>query len=1058
MEAPLDAEDVKMETDNQAAELQGKAQEIDHAKIESDVAALRQLAKQGKAQEAVDGLLNIEKQQRVAEDVVGTKMACTAILEIYFEARDWKQVQEYVQLLSKRRGQLKQAVQSMVRQAMGYIPQTPDQATRVELIKTLQTLTEGKIYVEIERARLTKQLAKMKEEEGNIQEAAEILQEVPVETFGAMAKSEKVAYILEQVRLCLDRKDFVRAQILSKKISPRAFAEQKKKGEQEGEIGIEGTAIEAPEEGTPSLEELKLQYYAAMIRYYASMRYSLGTPSLEELKLQYYAAMIRYYSHMHDYLEICRCYRAVYETPSVQQDAGRWKEVLQKICWYVVLAPTDSHQITLLTNTLADKRLDELKPYKELLQQFDNKEVVWWSAISGQYAGEMDAHADIFAGEDGQRRRDDFKLRVIEHNILVVSKYYRRITMQRLGQILDLTQDEAEKQLSEMVVGKALEAKIDRPAGVVRFSHRAGPVEALNKWSRSIAKLLETVEKTCQQIQKESMIHKDSAKKGKADARPKSAKGAGSKPGTASAAAAAEAANNELAKKLEQLDKEKQKEEQSRNLLQLERDKITSFWDITKRDLDDKRAELRIKDRDMEELQDKHAVELKVYRQKVKHLLYEHQNHIAKLKADAEVALKQQQDSFARQEAELADDKRRLRQHIKEQELSGVELLKQFRLENAKEARQIQQKYEAQLKELQEALEMRYASEVYEVEESKNAHIQNLMLTHEKAFRDMKAYYNEITHANLDLIKTLKEEIAELKRSEVKNEKLMHDVARENKRLTEPLSKAVQEVESLRQAVATAERNRGMLESTKSRLVTSEKRCRALEWENEVLQQRLDVVQRERDDLAARFQAAVMQVQQRSSLKAVVLEKKIEALGGELNRRDTQLAAALQNPLSPSKRPSLAGRGSGSRAQSAVPSTAAATGRRTTAGGSVPPGSREATAALPGVTANSPALGNTAAHPADIGAAPSLDSLLSTALNTPLPDQDMDILEDDLPGTILQHLAELQAKEAAAGTGLGALSRLESKLALAAAAAENAAAGAIGASMIPAVHSQMGVA
>ena len=41
-----------------------------------------------------------------------------------------------------------------------------------------------------------------------------------------------------------------------------------------------------------------------------------------------------------------------------------------------------------------------------------------------------------------------------------------------------------------------------------RFSHRAGPVEALNKWSRSIAKLLETVEKTCQQIQKESMIHK----------------------------------------------------------------------------------------------------------------------------------------------------------------------------------------------------------------------------------------------------------------------------------------------------------------------------------------------------------------------------------------------------------------------------------------------------------------------------------------------------------------------------------------------------------------------
>lgn len=49
-----------------------------------------------------------------------------------------------------------------------------------------------------------------------------------------------------QVRLCLDKQDFIRAQILSRKISPKAFVE--KKGEAKGEIGIEGTAIEAPEE------------------------------------------------------------------------------------------------------------------------------------------------------------------------------------------------------------------------------------------------------------------------------------------------------------------------------------------------------------------------------------------------------------------------------------------------------------------------------------------------------------------------------------------------------------------------------------------------------------------------------------------------------------------------------------------------------------------------------------------------------------------------------------------------------------------------------------------
>jgi hypothetical protein len=38
----------------------------------------------------------------------------------------------------------------------------------------------SQIFVEIERARLTRQLAKLKEEEGKIDEAAEILQEVAV--------------------------------------------------------------------------------------------------------------------------------------------------------------------------------------------------------------------------------------------------------------------------------------------------------------------------------------------------------------------------------------------------------------------------------------------------------------------------------------------------------------------------------------------------------------------------------------------------------------------------------------------------------------------------------------------------------------------------------------------------------------------------------------------------------------------------------------------------------------------------------------------------------------
>jgi len=49
---------------------------------------------------------------------------------------------------------------------------------------------------------------------------------IQVETFGSMEKREKVEFILEQMRLCLAKKDYVRTQIISKKISTKYFDEK----------------------------------------------------------------------------------------------------------------------------------------------------------------------------------------------------------------------------------------------------------------------------------------------------------------------------------------------------------------------------------------------------------------------------------------------------------------------------------------------------------------------------------------------------------------------------------------------------------------------------------------------------------------------------------------------------------------------------------------------------------------------------------------------------------------------------------------------------------------
>ena len=65
-----------------------------------------------------------------------------------------------------------------------------------------------------------------------------------------------------------------------------------------------------------------------------------------------------------------------------------------------------------------------------------------------------------------------------------------------------------------------------------------------------------------------------------------------------------------------------------------------TFWEVTRKELEETRAEVRVKDRELEESEERHMMEVKVYKQKVKHLLYEQENNIAELKAENMVSLK----------------------------------------------------------------------------------------------------------------------------------------------------------------------------------------------------------------------------------------------------------------------------------------------------------------------------------------------------------------------------------------------------------------------------------
>lgn len=438
--------------------------EVDYSDTcDKKIPECEQMAKNGKLIEALESLMTLEKQTRTAADMSSTSRVLVAVVKMCFENKNLEMLNEHLLVLTKRRGQLKQAVTKMVKETCTYVDEIENKEEKLKLIDTIRTVTAGKIYLELERARITRKLANMKEADGDISEAANILQELQVETYGSMEKREKVEYILEQMRLCLAKKDYIRTQIISKKISVKFFEDEKQ----------------------------------------------------QDLKLKYYQLMIELCHHEGKYLPICRHYKAVFSTPCIQEDKEKMKEALRNVILYVILSPHDNEQADLLARISEEQQLEEIPVYQQLLKNFTINELAEWKRFIGLYEKvlcegiESDPTTGVFdrTTELGNKRWEDLKKRVVEHNIRVMEKYYTRITMKRMAELLDQSVQESEKFLSDLVTSKTVFAKIDRPAGIVVFRPPKQSADTLNEWSHDVTELMNLLNKTTHLITKEQMVH-----------------------------------------------------------------------------------------------------------------------------------------------------------------------------------------------------------------------------------------------------------------------------------------------------------------------------------------------------------------------------------------------------------------------------------------------------------------------------------------------------------------------------------------------------------------------
>ncbi|KAK8131853.1 hypothetical protein PG999_000026 [Apiospora kogelbergensis] len=442
---------------------------------DKQIAEAEKLAKND-VNSAIEKLTVFEKQTRQASDLASTSRVLVTICTICKEAGNWSLLNDQVLVLSKKHGQLKQAITKMVQTVMGFLDSTPNLETKLSVIETLRTVTEGKIFVEVERARVTKILSDIKKQQGDLKAAMDILCELQVETFGSMERREKTEFILAQVALCIENGDWTQASILGRKISTRYLSRkpkktpeqlEKEKKDREDKIKRGEDVPEAKEDDTT------------------------------DLKLAYYEQQIILAKHDDKYLDVCKHYRQVLDTEAVENDPSKLQPVLQRIIYFRVFR---------------DARNTQVATDAQLLKLFTVPELMRWPEVAKMFGPHL-CSTDVFepkpnpAGDDKAHQRwQDLRKRVIEHNVRVVAKYYTRIGMERLTQLLDLTVEETEKYISELVCSKTVYARIDRPAQIVDFAKPRDVDDVLNEWSHNMKSLLGLLERVDHLITKEEMM------------------------------------------------------------------------------------------------------------------------------------------------------------------------------------------------------------------------------------------------------------------------------------------------------------------------------------------------------------------------------------------------------------------------------------------------------------------------------------------------------------------------------------------------------------------------
>lgn len=402
-----------------------------------------------------------EKLTRLNDDVQSVCRMLCLIVDLCIWLQDEHSLEANLSTCLKKRGQFKTASVAMIKHA---IEGASDSIKKIPLLEAIVRVSEGRVILEVERARACKVYANALVSEGRLKDALMCMIEVPVETFTSMDRPEMLQMIIDQLRLAILTADWSVLSVILRKITPKHF---------DGEFS------------------------------------NVSKEQICQLKRQFFEAKLAYDVHQADYL------LAVEDCQILSELNQENTELKIAALLYCLLANFECRQ----QNTLQEckKRLGDTEPMAATVAAlFETDEMINSSEFVAKFSEFLRNPALLVfeaKSKEGNDRWQALVEKIHEHNVRIASKCYSRITIERLSQLLKQSRERTEEILCKLIVEQSVTGKINRPLGLVSFVPAASEDEKnLESWTDRVRSVLHLTDSVCQLIAKEKMLHALSSK------------------------------------------------------------------------------------------------------------------------------------------------------------------------------------------------------------------------------------------------------------------------------------------------------------------------------------------------------------------------------------------------------------------------------------------------------------------------------------------------------------------------------------------------------------------